>query len=108
VASFRGGVRVLLGKGDGTFTPALVTYAAGAGPDALVVEDFNGDGSPDLAVANYNGPNISVLLGNGDGTFAAAPILAAGRSPVAVIAADFDGDGTPDLAVANSGSNDIS
>ena len=30
--------------------------------------DFNGDGKPDLAVANNITSNISVLLGNGDGT----------------------------------------
>ena len=30
--------------------------------------DFNGDGKPDLAVANA-GDAVSVLLGNGNGTF---------------------------------------
>jgi autotransporter-associated beta strand protein len=47
-----------------------VSYAAGGGPRAVVTGDFNGDGIPDLAVADASGAvDVSVLLGNGDGTF---------------------------------------
>ena len=35
----------------------------------MAVADVNGDGKPDLVVANYGGNAVSVLLGNGDGTF---------------------------------------
>ena len=38
----------------------------------MAVGDFNGDGKPDLAVANDGSNNVSVLLGNGDGTFQTA------------------------------------
>ena len=41
----------------------------GSGHVALVAGDFNGDGRTDLAVANYDSNDVSVLLGNGDGTF---------------------------------------
>ena len=40
-------------------------------PIALVTGDFNGDGRTDLAVANYDDNDVSILLGKGDGTFAA-------------------------------------
>ena len=58
---------MFLGKGDGTFN-APVLYFAGGNPQFVAVGDFNGDGFPDLAVANYSGNSIAVLLGNGNGT----------------------------------------
>jgi hypothetical protein len=67
----------------------------------VAVGDFNGDGIPDLAVAN--GSAVSVLLGNGDGTFQAPVSYAAGIGPIFVAAGDFNGDGKLDLAVAISG-----
>src|SRR5262249_62166639 len=39
--------------------------AAGSGPIALAVGDFNGDGAPDLAVANNYSDNVSILLNDG-------------------------------------------
>jgi hypothetical protein len=44
-------VSVLLGNGDGTFQTA-VNYTVGRNPVFVVVDDFNRDGRPDLAVAN--------------------------------------------------------
>jgi hypothetical protein len=31
--------------------------------------DFNGDGTADVAVANFGSNTVSILLGKGDGTF---------------------------------------
>jgi hypothetical protein len=60
-----GTVSVLLGNGDGTFQNA-VNYALGtdADPWGVAVGDFNGDGKPDLAVANYLSPGGVVVLLN--------------------------------------------
>ena len=90
----------VLGNGDGTFQEQA-RYAAGDGPIALVAGDFNGDGRQDLAVANSNSNNISVLLGDGAGSFQAQS-LAVGNSPTALVVGEFNGDGRTDLAVANS------
>src|SRR6266581_6749072 len=38
----------------------------------MAVADFNGDGKPDLAVANYYSPTISVLINNTGGSAAVA------------------------------------
>ncbi|PYK96198.1 MAG: hypothetical protein DME19_20505 [Verrucomicrobia bacterium] len=65
-------------------------------------------GKPDLAVANFNSGNVSVLLGRGEGSFRAAVNYGAGSAPYALGGGDFNGDGKPDLAVANKFSSDIS
>jgi hypothetical protein len=95
------GVSVLLGKGDGSFAAAR-TFDAGYRLESVAVGDFNGDGTPDLAVADGFG-QMSVLLGNGDGSFQNAPTYAAGTGPESVAVGDFNGDGIPDLAVADNG-----
>ena len=46
-------VSVLLGNGNGTFQ-AQQTFAAGSMPDSVAVGDVNGDGKPDLVVANVS------------------------------------------------------
>src|SRR3989442_3564762 len=83
-------------------------FAAGRSPDSVAVGDFNGDGKLDLAVANFDSSDVSVLLGNGHGSFQAALTFGAGRSPCFVAVGDFNGDGKLDLVVANFDSNDIS
>jgi hypothetical protein len=77
-------------------------------PAAVVVGDFNGDGIPDIAVANVGDNSVSVLLGNGDGTFQLAGTFVVGRSPDAIAVGDFNGDGIDDLVTANRGSNTVS
>jgi len=58
---------ILLGNADGTFVidPSLAAIAVGAGLAGLVVADFNGDGKPDVAVAEESDATVSVLLGGG-------------------------------------------
>jgi hypothetical protein len=102
-------VTVLLGNGDGTFTPAAGSpIVVGNGPGSVVVGDFNGDSKSDLAVANNGDNTVTVLLGNGDGTFTAAgsPIVV-GNGATSVAVGDFNGDGKADLAVANYGSGTL-
>ena len=97
-------VTVLLGAGAGEFTVAPGSpYPVGTDPVSVAVGDFNGDGRPDLAIANKNSNNVTVLLGTGAGEFAAAPDspFPVGTDPVSVAVGDFNGDGKPDLAITN-------
>ena len=103
-------VTILLGNGDGTFTPATgPAPAVGKQPQAIVAADFNGDGKLDLAIANAADNTVTILLGNGDGTFtqASGSPIAVGTAPYAIVAADFRANGKLDLAIANSGSNNV-
>jgi len=80
---------------------APVIYGAGTNSFSLAVGDFNGDGKPDLAVANYSYQGtVSVLLGNGDGSFREPVSYGTGVFPQSVAVGDLDGDGKLDIAVA--------
>jgi uncharacterized repeat protein (TIGR01451 family) len=78
------------------------TYPVGTSPSAVVTGDFNGDGKPDLAVANSGSGNVSILLGDG-GTFQPAKNFATGGSPKSIAVGDFNGDHKLDLVVGDSG-----
>ena len=106
-----GGVRVLLGNGDGTFQfPTF--YPIGVFPTSMTVGDLNGDGKSDLIISSiaaafgFESAVLNVLLGNGDGTFASDLTTSTGRSdqqsvfPLSVTLASFEPDAK--LAVAET------
>lgn len=109
-----GGVSVLINS----IVPgaAIASFATrqgfAAGPAACCsvrAADFNGDGRPDLLLANYDSNLVSVLLnttapGAAIPTFSAAQSFAVGPRPRSASAADVNGDGRPDLLVANESS----
>ena len=113
-------VSILRGNGNGTFqAPAWV--AAGDSPVAIITGQFNDDNhdgwiddrdAADLAVANLDSNNVSVLLNNGSGTFSTGvPVPVSDASsgmPISVAAADLDRDGDLDLAVADLASDTVS
>jgi hypothetical protein len=84
--------------GQVTFAPA-VNYGGGTAPQKVVVGDFNSDGRPDLATANFHGGDVSVLLNTGPASFAAAVHYGTASHPTSLAVGDFNDDGRPDLAV---------
>jgi hypothetical protein len=103
--NFKNEVLIFLGKGDGTFlTPISLTASQ---PDAnVIVGDFNGDGKPDLLLANCCGDtSMSYFLGKGNGTFQSEALFNGGTFTEFVASADFNDDGKPDLAIANAPMN---
>jgi hypothetical protein len=110
-------VSVLLNTtAPGATTPSYApqgTFATGSRPYSVSIGDFNGDGKPDLAVANYRSDSVSVLLnttapGATTPSYAPQETFATGSRPYSVSIGDLNGDGKPDLAIANLNSNSVS
>jgi hypothetical protein len=99
--------------GRGTSFGASIAYPTAQNASAVAVGDLDGDGAPDLAVANYGANqasdgSVSVLLNHGDGTFASAVRYDVFASPQNIALADLDGDGRLDVVVSNvNGTNVI-
>ena len=98
-------------EGDGRFVSvserAGIGKAFGAGL-GVATGDYNGDGWPDIYVANDATPN-QLWLNRGDGTFAdegllsGAALNAAGNpeGSMGIASGDFDADGDEDLFITN-------
>jgi hypothetical protein len=96
-------VSVLLGLGDGHFSPAMES-TTGPNPHTIVVADLDGDGHQDLVTGNLGegggpvGKGLAILFGVGDGTFEPKVDLSGGDFGEGIgAAADLDNDGKVDL-----------
>jgi len=105
-SAFGNDISLFLGNGDGTFQTGRI-FAAGANSYDVVADDFNGDGSSDLAVVNTSG-TVSILLGNGNGNLAAPVAYPVGTAPYYASSGDFNRDGKRDLTVSNSNDGTVS
>ncbi len=87
---------------DATFPPLPYDYGD------VAVADFDGDGSPDLALAAHL-RGVVVLLHDGEGAFSLLPggpqlqPPGEGFSSRALTVVDWNGDGRPDLAALSDG-----
>lgn len=83
-------------------------FNIGDNPDGLVAADFNRDGFFDLATANLNSHDVSILFNDRRGGFGMETRFAVGLEPRSLTTADFNSDGNADLVVANRNSATIS
>ena len=90
-----------------------INFTTGTSPDNVAIGDLDGDGKPDLALANLSSNTVSVFRNTSvpgfitSSSFASKVdfITATGLRGVAI--GDVDGDGKPDLVITN-GSNAVS
>ncbi|HET6829853.1 MAG TPA: FG-GAP-like repeat-containing protein [Solirubrobacterales bacterium] len=100
---------ILLGDGSGGFAEAPGSpVSAGTDPLWIAPAKLDGDGNVDLAVANLNSDDVTILLGDGTGSFveASGSPIPVGNDPRWIAAEDLDGDSDSDLAVASEDLDD--
>lgn len=90
-------VRVYINSA-GTFAQGA-QGATGADPRGLALGHFDGNGLLDVASANRDGNNATILLNQG-GSFSVTNV-AVGAEPRRIASADFDAVNGPDLVVTN-------
>ena len=99
-------ISVLMGLGNGVFGPKtdyVTDTAAAPLPLGVSAGDLDGDGYPEIVVANRGSDTVAVFRNNGAGVFGMAQLHPVAGAPVEARIGDLDGDGRADIAVSHGG-----
>ena len=97
--------------------PVVVSLSTGYSSPTQGIKscDFDGDGKPDLIVADWNNNNVVIFRNTDPSTsgtiqsssFTIVATLSVGSRPTDIAVGDLDGDSKPDIVVANWNDNTI-
>ena len=79
-------------------------YITGGAPIDAAIEDLDGDGDNDIAVARWNSEYVAVLHNTGFGGFASPQFVFMDTGSRQVIVGDINGDSAPDIVSLRKGS----
>jgi hypothetical protein len=111
VVAFKPGTTQVI---DNSSFETKVDFATGIKPESVAIGDLDGDGKPDLVVANSNSNTISVYRNlSSPGTITGASFapkidFTVGITPLAIAIGDLDGTGRPEIVVANYNQSSVS
>jgi hypothetical protein len=99
-------ITVHVNNGFGAYSFLSTNYTSNdTGPTSAVIDDFDGDGNNDVAVANLvsiaSTGNVAIFVGDGANSLTFDQSYAVGMDPRQLITDDFNNDGLPDLATVN-------
>jgi hypothetical protein len=101
------GINVLMNQtpppNGNLFRQPVAAANTGNNPQAIATGDLNGDGIPDMVIANAQDNTVEIFLGNVGGGFASPEIYTGFDDPTSVAIGDLQNNGTMDLVVGNSG-----
>ncbi len=93
---------VFLGFGDGSFDEPMDLVDSGA-PNAMALDDVNGDGKLDLVVGA--GASIRLYLGRGDGMFDPVRVLSSATTQQSIVISEFNSDTAMDIVSTSNESS---
>jgi hypothetical protein len=99
--ALNGRLKIFTNNGAPNFTLTDIEPGSGLQGGLLVVDDLNGDGTPDAVAGTEanNFTNARIWLSNGSGGFTAANYAPVGSQPRHGVVADVDEDGIKDIAM---------
>ncbi|MGH7782425.1 MAG: FG-GAP repeat domain-containing protein, partial [Candidatus Binatia bacterium] len=107
VLFFVGGILIAPLPSGGLQQTSSQNETIGRVPHAIAVDDFNGDGIPDVAVPAAAERKVAILLSNGMGGFTIAAPLRIKQDIIALSANDFERDGKMDLALVSASHSSV-
>ena len=96
-------IALLLGSADGSLVVSLAStqYSTSNSLPAVVVQDVNGNGKPDIIMARGGFPTLVFLDGSLQPISSSASFPLIFGSAPSIATADIDGDGHPDLVLTD-------